>query len=216
MGLGTGGSDISYMDTFKNQKKDDDKGCLEAYNMATKETTEHGFIQGELTAIKFGKGAYKDVEHNTIAFYIKDGLDTYLLKSGFERITTCVRALMNRLLTAESFGDIKISYFGAKGEYKNVGVSANGVKLEYAIDKEARETLTYKMTDKSGKVVSSDYSDLDNVLIDNLKKLVVPRLSGASTISEVVTKVKESEPSTEQTQSTTIEETPKSTGDLPF
>jgi hypothetical protein len=83
---------------------------------------------------------------------------------------------LNRLLTAKSFENIYIAYFGNKGEYKNVSVRCNNEKLDYMYSFQELDEKIDHIKDKSGKTIKNDYSELDEFLIEKINDIVVPQL----------------------------------------
>jgi hypothetical protein len=201
----TGGKTLFF--TFINLKKEDDKAYIEVFDRAEGEkgevVSECDYVQGQLIDIKFGTGEYQksgDV-YPTVVLTLKD-IETevrYRLKCKFEKMNGVMRSILNRLLTATSFDNIYIAYFGNKGEYKNASVKSNDIKLEYMYTREELAPMIEKIVDKKGTLIKSDYSDLDEFLISKVKDIIIPQLTG-----DVSTSVdKDIEPTTSSSKSFT-------------
>lgn len=104
---------------------------------------------------------------------------------------------MNRLLSATSFDNIKVSYFGKKGEYKNVAVFSHGEKLAGGIDKAELDALKFEVKNSLGEKTGTDYLKLDAHLIDCIQKLVIPQLKTTEVITEEEAEVTTNPPASE-------------------
>jgi len=168
--------------TFQNLKKEDDEAFIEVFDRSKGEKGEKidecDFVSGKLVDIIFGEGHYENDKYFTcILVFVDEGV-RYKVKCSFDKINILMRNILNRLLSATSFDDIKISYFGKKNEYKNAVVYSNNEKLEYYYSREEIDEKVDKITDKRGTVIKRDFHDLDVFLIDKIKDIVIPQLEG--------------------------------------
>lgn len=216
-------SSVTHTVTFKNLKKEDDRAFLEAYCLETKENQSFEYVEGELIDIRFGTGEFDGKEYNTCAIYLRDGDQTFKVKSGWERMTTPIRQVLLRLLSLQSPANVQISFFGAKGEYKNAAVKSNGEKLEAMFTKEELEPKIERIKNKKGETISTDFSELEEFIMKTVKEYIYPLLGKNSSSESIV----EDNDTTSTMQETTQPETNNNTeeqadikpiaeGDLPF
>lgn len=181
MAYGSNSSGKTLLFTFMNLSKDDDKAYFEVYDPEQRENIDEcDFVEGKLIEIKFGDGEFKDKSETyktvEIILFDEESNTRYKLKCKFQRFTIVMRNILNRLLTAKSFDNIYIAYFGNKGEYKNVSVRCNNEKLDYMYSYQELDEKVDHIKDKSGKTIKNDYSDLDEFLIEKINDIVVPQL----------------------------------------
>lgn len=161
--------------TLKNQKKDAEEAYIEVYDYKTKSVIDKvSWVRGELVGIKFGTGEYNNKKFPTVRITLKDGEEAYIVRSGSDRLTGTMRDILNKFLTATSFDDIYISFFGKAGEYKNISVKANDIKLEYMFNKEDKaqfvDIVKYQGEDLK------DYSRFDEHIIKAVTEMIIPQL----------------------------------------
>lgn len=166
---------------LKNTKKEEDAGYIQVTHAKTEKIEQCGFIEGELVSIKFTEKEWEGKLLKGVKIGLKDGNSFYVLDIG-ESFNS--RNLLNKLLNAKEFNDIKISFFGKKDDWKNISVMSNGVKLEYLFSKEDTATMVDIIKDKNGVVVKTDYSDVNDFLKKKVNEIIVPRLKYAEATHE--------------------------------
>ena len=182
MGFGSKNGGKMLFFTFMNLKKEDDNAYIQVFDRSLGEKgeviDECEYVEGELIDIKFGTGSYESDEYLTCALILKDHETGIRYKVGcnFDRMTILMRTILNRLLSAQSFDDIYIAYFGAKGDYKNVSIKSSGEKLEYLYTREETDQFVEVIKDKKGTVIKRDYSELDEHLKKQVEENILPRL----------------------------------------
>lgn len=182
MGFGSNNRGKMLFFTFMNLKKEDDSAYIQVFDRSLGEKgeviDECEYVEGELIDVKFGTGSYENDEYMTCSLILKDHETGIRYKVGcnFDRMTMLMRTILNRLLSAQSFDNIYIAYFGAKGDYKNVSVKSSGEKLEYLYTREETDQFVEKITDKKGTVIKRDYSELDEHFKKQVEENIIPRL----------------------------------------
>lgn len=168
--------------TFENSRKDDDQAYISIYDRNAGEKGETvgqcNYVEGDLVGIKFGEGSYENDKYKTVVLTLKDNETNtyYKVKCRFDKMTLLMRGVLNRLLTATSMEQVKISYFGNKGEYKNVSVKSHGEKLEYMFSQDTLKPYIFPITDRQGVVLKNDYTDLDKFLMEQVEAMIIPQL----------------------------------------
>jgi len=169
--------------TLTNLKKEAEKITMSVYDNTVKDIIDHcQYVEGKLTNVVFGTGEYEGRPYQTCIIHMIDENENveYRIKCGFDKITGLTRAILNRLCTAQNFDRIAITVFGEKGDYKNVKVESNEVILKYAFEKEFLKSKTIDTSDSQGVVVHTDYTELNNFMIEQTKNLILPNLNFSS------------------------------------
>ena len=220
---GRGG--VSLYFTFENSRKEDDAAEFSVYHGIKKEIIDRcTFVEGNLVGIKFGEGDYEGDKYKTCVVSLQDpeSKEYYRIKCRFDKMTQIMRGLLNRLLTLKSCENIKISYYGNKGEYKNVSVRQNDEKVEWMFQNDALKPYIFPIEDRKGNVLKNDYTDLDNFFQEQVEAILVPLMPEPHQPKEEVADGSKADNShhTEAPQSTDSnpfgDTEPIPTDDLPF
>ena len=177
MSYGNKGRKFTHRMSLKNQGKNGDRAYIEVYDVATKQNIDEvNDVDGEIIEIKFGVVKNKDKTQSwpNIEIVMIDGKECYKIQTLFTSIS---RMLLNKLLSAEKFDNIRIGYWGEAKEYKALSVQSHGIELKALISKEEREMLVKKYYKDDGvTLLSTDYVKYDQKLIDKVNAVIVPRL----------------------------------------
>lgn len=160
-----------------NAKKDAPKAYIQIWDMQLgkdQEPQEADYVEGELVKIKFEILENKQgIKYPGVCLYLKDGKELYIFKAKFNAFTNSMRAILNKLLSATSYKNIKISYFGNEGEYKNVAVYSNDEKLEYMFSKDELAPYIEVNEDKFGNK-ENNYDALNEFLQIKVTEKIIP------------------------------------------
>jgi hypothetical protein len=163
MALDEGKSGLIYL-TIKGLKKDAEKIYIEKYEGKNVEGKHYKSVEGNLVKITFPDKEYESKKYKGCCIYLKDKDETYVLKSGFDKITNIIRSILNQILNLKSFDNIKITVKGGENDYKNAWVSQNDNKAGFYLSLDEINALIEKYT-INGDTVKS-YSKLDERFIE--------------------------------------------------
>jgi hypothetical protein len=125
-------------------------------------------ISGDLSKIDFKEREYNEKTTKHVVLFIRDGADTYHLDLTY-RLST--RSLFNSLLSLANPKGIEIGIYRNKKGFETFSVRQGGemVKWKHELDAQPKG---YKMLNKKGELVKTDYSEVDEFFEAELRALI--------------------------------------------
>lgn len=145
-----------------------------ADNKYVKRTQTETGVSGNLVRLEVKEQKWKDETYNTVALFLQDGDETYLVDC---RVNMLTRSLFNSLLSLKKFENVSISLYmykktdkntGAVSEYPAVSLWQNDEQVKWAVPI-AEQPKPTSVVFKGKK--QNDYTAVDLFFIEKLRGL---------------------------------------------
>lgn len=179
MALGNTNQSTGNLFILKFTTKDKDKKAVPAHFTVSKKGTDGKYgvvdsvtrVSGNLYKVDIKEQDFRGDKYKTVALYLKDGEEAYLLDF---RFTLPSRSLFNSMASLESYDNLAVTAYDGKNGYPAIGLWQGDkmVKWKYKLDElPAPETVKFK-----GKEMN-DYTKVDEFFEKELN-LIAAKLGG--------------------------------------
>lgn len=173
LGSNSGGKNLPPLIILKVVDKDKDKKKVSPYFSVSRkvdgkyalQSEQYNRVSGTLSKIDIKEQEWNGEKYNTVALYLKDGDETYLIDL---RFNLAARSLFNSLASLEDFANLGLTVYENKSGWMALGLWQNDkmVKWRYKLEElPTPDAVTFK-----GKEMH-DYSKVDEFFSKVLREI---------------------------------------------